>query len=83
MRRTRLIPRYWRGSTWIASSWLVHRGLVQHGYLEAARDLARRVVRLVAGMGVREYYDPCDGTPQGAQAFGMSTLALDLEHSLI
>ena len=78
-RRTGLIPRYWRGSTWIATSWLVHRGLVQHGYLELAREIAQRTVRLVAGHGLREYHDPVDGTPQGARGFGMSALALDLE----
>jgi len=78
-RRTGHIPRYWRGSTWIATSWLVHRGLVQHGYLDLARDVARRTVRTVAGHGLREYHDPVDGMPQGARGFGMSALALDLE----
>jgi glycogen debranching enzyme len=82
MRRTRGVPRYWRGSTWIVSSWLLHRGLREHGFTDAARELARRTVRLAVGSGLREYYDPCDGTPQGAQGFGMSTLALDLEHQL-
>jgi glycogen debranching enzyme len=73
------VPRYWRGSTWIATSWLLHHGLVRHGYLDLARDLARRTVRLVGGFGLREYFDPVDGTPEGAQGFGMSCLALDLE----
>ena len=81
-RRTRLVPRYWRGSTWIATNWLLHHGLRRHGYAEQAADLARRTVALATGSGLREYYDPVDGTPQGAQGFGMSTLALDLEHAL-
>jgi glycogen debranching enzyme len=81
-RRTRGIPRYWRGPTWIVSSWLLHRGLREHGLADTARHLAERTVRLAVGSGLREYYDPCDGTPQGAQGFGMSTLALDLEHHL-
>jgi hypothetical protein len=79
-RRTGLIPRYWRGETWLAGTWLLHRGLRQHGFDELARTLARQASRLVAGRGLREYYDPIEGAPQGAQHFGMSALVLDLEH---
>ncbi len=57
----------------------VHRGLRTHGFDDLARTLARQACRLVAGRGLREYYDPVDGTPQGAQHFGMSALVLDLE----
>jgi hypothetical protein len=78
-RRTGPIPRYWRGETWLAGTWLLHRGLRQHGFHELARTLARQGSRLVAGRGLREYYDPIEGTPQGAQHFGMSALVLDLE----
>jgi hypothetical protein len=77
-RRTGPVPRYWRGETWLAGTWLVHQGLRQHGFDELARGLARQAARLVAGRGLREYYDPVDSTPQGAQHFGMSALALDL-----
>ena len=79
-RRTGLVPRYWRGETWLAATWLLHRGLRQHGFDDLARGLARQAVRLVAGRGLREYYDPVEGIPQGAQHFGMSALVLDLEH---
>jgi hypothetical protein len=79
-RRTGPIPRYWRGETWLAATWLLHRGLREHGFDAPARTLARQASRLVAGRGLREYYDPVDGTPQGAQHFGMSALVLDLEH---
>ncbi|HEX9106772.1 MAG TPA: hypothetical protein VF832_06085, partial [Longimicrobiales bacterium] len=83
-RRTgRLFLSYWRGSTWIASNWLLHRGLAQHGYLEDARRLAQRTVELVQRSGFREYFDPIDGSPSGARGFGMSTLAVDLEHWLL
>jgi hypothetical protein len=78
-RRTGPIPRYWRGETWLAGTWLLHRGLRQHGFHELARTLARQGSRLVAGRGLREYYDPIEGTPPGAQHFGMSALVLDLE----
>jgi Mannosylglycerate hydrolase MGH1-like glycoside hydrolase domain len=78
-RRTGPIPRYWRGETWLAGTWLLHRGLRQHGFHDLARTLARQGSRLVAGRGLREYYDPIEGTPQGAQHFGMSALVLDLE----
>jgi hypothetical protein len=75
-RRTGPIPRYWRGETWLAATWLLHRGLREHGFDAPARTLARQASRLVAGRGLREYYDPVDGTPQGAQHFGMSALVL-------
>jgi hypothetical protein len=78
-RRTGLVPRYWRGETWLAATWLLHRGLRIHGFDDLARTLARQATRLVAGRGLREYYDPLQGTPQGAQHFGMSALVLDLE----
>ncbi len=78
-RRTGPVPRYWRGETWLAATWLLHRGLRQHGFDDLARQLARQATRLVAGRGLREYYDPIDGTPQGARHFGMSALVLDLE----
>ena len=81
-RRTGPIPRYWRGETWLAGTWLLHRGLRQHGFHELARTLARQASRLVAGRGLREYYDPIEGTPQGAQHFGMSALVLDLEREI-
>jgi glycogen debranching enzyme len=81
-RRTGPIPRYWRGETWLAGTWLLHRGLRQHGFHDLARTLARQASRLVAGRGLREYYDPIEGTPQGAQHFGMSALVLDLEREI-
>ena len=78
-RRTRPVPRYWRGETWLAATWFLHQGLRLHGFDDLARQLARQATRLVAGRGLREYYDPIDGTPQGARHFGMSALVLDLE----
>jgi glycogen debranching enzyme len=81
-RRTGPVPRYWRGETWLAGTWLLHRGLRQHGFHDLARTLARQASRLVAGRGLREYYDPIEGTPQGAQHFGMSALVLDLEREI-
>jgi hypothetical protein len=81
-RAGRPVPRYWRGSTWMPTNWLLHHGLRVHGYEDDARRLAERSVELVHRSGLREYYDPIDATPEGAQGFGMSTLALDLECQL-
>lgn len=78
-RTSERFPSYWRGPTWIATNWLLHRGLEQHGYLDDAIRLAERTVELVHRSGLREFYDPIDGTPSGSAGFGMSTLALDLE----
>jgi hypothetical protein len=72
---TRLL-RYWRGPTWMATSWLMHRALRLHGREAEADHLASRVEQLVRREGFREYYDPLTGNAMGAQAFGMSTLAL-------
>ena len=70
--------RYWRGPVWINAAWLLWLGLTRLGYREQADDLAARVARTVAASGLREYYDPYDGSGEGQQDFAWSTLVLEM-----
>jgi hypothetical protein len=72
------IRRYWRGPTWINSAWLVWLGMRRLGYLEPAERLAAGVIGAVARNGLREYYDPRDGTGLGAREFAWSALIAEL-----
>jgi len=74
----RPVRRYWRGPTWINSSWLVWLGLRRLGYLEEAERLAGGVIGAVVRSGLREYYDPRDGTGEGARDFAWSALVAEL-----
>lgn len=72
------LRRYWRGPTWVNSAWLLWLGLLRLGYDEHAATLARGIERAVLGGGLREFYDPFDGTGMGARDFAWSALALDM-----
>jgi hypothetical protein len=74
----RLLRRYWRGPTWINAAWLLWLGLVRLGYEEPARQLGEVLTETVLGAGLREYFDPRDGTGLGATDFAWSTLILEL-----
>ena len=76
--RSGLIRRYWRGPTWVNSAWLVWLGLRRLGFAAEAEELAAGILGAVAGQGLREYYDPRDGTGQGAVDFAWSALAAEL-----
>ena len=56
------LRRYWRGPTWVNSAWFVWRGMVRLGYQQQAAALARGITATVAREGLREFYDPHDGT---------------------
>jgi hypothetical protein len=73
-----LIRRYWRGPTWVNSAWLVWLGMRRLGYEEEARQLADGVIAAAAREGLREYYDPRDGTGLGARDFAWSALVAEL-----
>jgi hypothetical protein len=73
-----LIRRYWRGPTWVNSAWLVWLGLRRLGYAGEAAELAAGVIGTVERQGLREYYDPRDGTGQGAVDFAWSALVAEL-----
>jgi glycogen debranching enzyme len=68
----------WRGPTWLNTNWFLARGLQKHGYVDAARELARRSVRLVEQAGFWEFYNPLTSEPGGQPDFAWSTLAVDL-----
>lgn len=71
--------RYWRGPIWLNTNWLLHAALRQHGYHSLADEIVLASLRLVAGSGFREYFDPFDGTGYGTESFGWSAaLTLDL-----
>lgn len=72
------IRRYWRGPTWVNSAWLVWLGLRRLGFEREAERLASGVVGAVAREGLREYYDPRDGTGLGARDFAWSALVAEL-----
>jgi len=72
------IRRYWRGPTWINASWLVWLGMRRLGYLKEAERLAAGAIGAVARSGLREYYDPRDGSGLGARDFAWSALIAEL-----
>src|SRR3954466_7497107 len=62
-----IFRRYWRGPTWVNSAWMVWIGLRRLGYAEEAERLASGLIGAVEREGLREYYDPRDGTGLGAR----------------
>jgi glycogen debranching enzyme len=68
----------WRGPTWVNTNWLLWRGLHRHGFDDLATQLASRTLSMVAGAGLREFYNPLNGQGMGARSFGWSALALDM-----
>jgi Mannosylglycerate hydrolase MGH1-like glycoside hydrolase domain len=72
------IRRYWRGPTWVNMAWLAWTGLCRLGYQDAARELAAGLTAAVEHEGLREYYDPRDGTGLGAKDFAWSALICEL-----
>jgi hypothetical protein len=72
------IRRYWRGPTWVNSAWMVWLGLRRLGYVEEAERLAAGVLSAAAREGLREYYDPRDGSGLGARDFAWSALVAEL-----
>jgi hypothetical protein len=57
---------------------MVWLGLRRLGYLEEAECLAAGAIGAVVKSGLREYYDPRDGTGQGAKDFAWSALIAEL-----
>jgi glycogen debranching enzyme len=73
-----LFRRYWRGPTWVNSAWMVWLGMRRLGYEAEADRLAAGVIGAVEREGLREYYDPRDGTGLGARDFAWSALVAEL-----
>ena len=57
---------------------MVWLGMRRLGYVEEADQLAAGVIGAVARSGLREYYDPRDGTGLGARDFAWSALVAEL-----
>jgi hypothetical protein len=74
-----LVRRYWRGPTWVNAAWMVWIGLRRLGYSEQAEHLARTIAATAVGQGLREYYDPRDGSGLGARDFAWSALAVEMD----
>jgi hypothetical protein len=72
------IRRYWRGPTWVNSAWMVWIGLRRLGYEQEANRLAAGLIGAVEREGLREYYDPRDGTGLGARDFAWSALICEM-----
>jgi hypothetical protein len=72
------VRRYWRGPTWINSAWMVWLGLRRLGYEQEAARMAKGLIGAVEREGLREYYDPRDGTGMGAVDFAWSALIAEL-----
>ncbi len=61
-------PSCWLGPVWIIANYLTFRGLLRYGFMEDARELCEKTIRLlgrdVQRHGVlHEYYSPDDGEP--------------------
>jgi hypothetical protein len=71
--------RYWCGPVWINMNWLIAEGLRRYGYTALAQELDANSLALMRQSGLREYYDPRDGTGCGATRFSWSAaLAIEL-----
>ena len=68
--------RYWRGPIWANLNWLLSRGLRLQGFGSQAEELERTTLDLVAGSGMREYYDPLTGEGLGAHDFSWTAAAV-------
>lgn len=71
--------RYWCGPVWMMTNWLTLYGLKENGFAALADELLDQSLRLLETQGIREYYDPRDGTGLGGTEFAWTAgLALDL-----
>jgi neutral trehalase len=71
--------KYWQGPTWVNINWLVIDGLRRYGYQKEALYLKKRTLDLVKKSGFNEYFNPKDGSPEGAANFSWTAaLIIDL-----
>jgi len=71
---------YWRGPTWVNMVYITAEMLFRYGYEEEARELARRILGVMAEKtNIREYYDSATGEGLRTYQFGWSAaLAVEL-----
>lgn len=70
--------RYWCGPVWMMTNWLAYNGLRRYGMDAQASVLCAESLELLQTQGLREYYDPRDGTGLGGVDFAW-TAGLALE----
>lgn len=70
--------RTWRGPSWVNTAWWLVPAMRDLGYGAAADRVVDGLVRAAMRGGMREYYDPRDGTGLAARGFGWSTLLAGL-----
>ena len=71
--------RLWSGHCiWINFCWMLSIALDEYGYREEAREVTRRVVRMVQREGFFEYYDSRTGEGRRIPDFCWPALALDM-----
>ncbi|WP_268761244.1 trehalase family glycosidase, partial [Frankia sp. AvcI1] len=76
-----VLPRcYWQGPLWVNMNWLIADGLERYGRLDAAENLRRNTVDVIASSGAMfEYYSPLDGSGAGSNRFSWTAaLLIDL-----
>jgi hypothetical protein len=71
--------RLWSGHCiWINFCWMLSIALDEYGYHEEAREVTRRVVRMIQREGFFEYYDSRTGAGRRIPDFCWPALALDM-----
>jgi hypothetical protein len=69
----------WSGHCiWINICWMLAIGLAENGYMGEAREITKRVVRMVLEQGFYEYYDSRTGEGRRIRDFSWPALALDM-----
>lgn len=81
-------PSNWLGPIWLVANYAVFKGLLNYGYLEEAKDMCQRTLRLL-GTDLRktgslhEYYNPFTGEPVMNGGFvNWNILALNMVREL-
>lgn len=81
-------PSNWLGPIWLVANYAVFKGLLNYGYLEEAKDLCQRTLKLL-GTDLRktgslhEYYNPFTGEPVMNGGFvNWNILALNMVREL-
>lgn len=74
----RIIPQYWRGTSWPFTPPFVIPALLRAGRRADAEVLVARIDERLDAQGFREYTDPLDGTGMGARAFSCQAVVLAL-----
>lgn len=71
--------RYWQGPTWVNTNWLIIDGLKRSGFGDEAESLRQKTIDMVAKSGCYEYFNPLNGSPEGANNFSWTAaLTIDL-----